>query len=229
MNFLKTVTKLVDKKGHDLITTTRILKTFIEIDDNIYLDYYKPNIDKDICLSFGVDYIKALNDESFDESKSSRTYRSVSISTASAVLSYARIHMCKIKLHILNNNGNIYYTDTDSIVTDIKLPEEFVDSKEIGKLKLVHKIKEGYFISDKLYAYKSTENKIIKLSKGVKSKLLKFEDYIKMYNMEVINKATKITSSRNYQEVSVLIKKNDNITLNTNVYNKRERIFENGK
>jgi hypothetical protein len=229
INFLKTVTKLVDKKGHDLITTTRILKTFIEIDDNTYLDYYKPNIDKDICLSFGVDYIKALNDESFDESKSSRTYRSVSISTASAVLSYARIHMCKIKLHILNNNGNIYYTDTDSIVTDIKLPEEFVDSKEIGKLKLVHKIKEGYFISDKLYAYKSTENKIIKLSKGVKSKLLKFEDYIKMYNMEVINKATKITSSRNYQEGSVLIKKNDNITLNTNVYNKRERIFENGK
>jgi hypothetical protein len=174
MNFLKTVTKLVDKKGHDLITTTRILKTFIEIDDNTYLDYYKPNIDKDICLSFGVDYIKALNDESFDESKSSRTYRSVSISTASAVLSYARIHMCKIKLHILNNNGNIFYTDTDSIVTDIKLSEEFVDSKEIGKLKLVHKIKEGYFISDKLYAYKNTEDKIIKLSKGVKSKLLKF-------------------------------------------------------
>jgi hypothetical protein len=129
MNFLKTVTKLVDRKGHNLITTTRIQKTFIEIDDDTFLEYYKPNIDKEICQKFGVDYIKALNNENFDETKSSRTYRSVSISTASAVLSYARIHMSKIKLHILNNNGNIYYTDTDSIVTDIKLPEEFVDSK----------------------------------------------------------------------------------------------------
>lgn len=129
MNFLKTVTKLVDRQGHNLITTTRVQKTFIEIDDNTYLDYYKPNIDKDICLKFGVDYIKALNNENYDESKSSRTYRSVSISTASAVLSYARIYMCKIKLHILNNNGNIYYTDTDSIITDIKLSDEFVDSK----------------------------------------------------------------------------------------------------
>jgi hypothetical protein len=190
MNFLKTITKLVDRKGHNLITTTRVQKTFIEIDDNTFLEYYKPNIDKEICQNFGVDYIKALNNENFDESKSSRTYRSVSISTASAVLSYARIHMSKLKLHIINNNGNIYYTDTDSIITDIKLPEDFVDSKQIGKLKLVHEIKEGNFISDKLYAIKTINDEIIKLAKGIKSKFLKFEDYIKMYNMEIIDYAT---------------------------------------
>lgn len=229
MNFLKTVTKLVNRKEHDLITTTRVQKAYIEIDDDTFLEYYKPNIDKEICQKFGVDYIKALNNENFDETKSSRTYRSVSISTASAVLSYARIHMSKIKLHILNNNGNIYYTDTDSIVTDIKLPEEFVDSKEIGKLKIEFEIKEGYFISDKLYAIKTIYDKIIQLGKGIKSKLLKFDDYIKMYNMETIDYATKITSSRNYQEGSVVIRKNNDITLNTNIYNKRERIFENGK
>jgi hypothetical protein len=50
-----------------------------------------------------------------------------------------------------------------------------------------------------------------------------------MYNMETIDYATKITSSRNYQEGSVVIRKNNDITLNTNIYNKRERIFENGK
>jgi DNA polymerase family B len=229
MNFLKTITKLVDRKGHDLITTTRIQKTYIEIDDNTYLEYYKPNIDKEICQNFGVDYIKALNNENFDETKSSITYRSVSISTASAVLSYARIHMCKIKLHILNNNGNIYYTDTDSIVTDFKLSDEFIHSKEIGKLKLVYEVKEGYFITDKLYAIKTIYDKIIQLGKGIKSKLFKFEDYIKMYNMEIIDYATKITSSRNYQDGSVIIRKKNDITLNTNVYTKRERIFKNGK
>jgi len=229
MNFLKTITKLVDRKGHDLITTTRIQKTFIEIDDNTYLEYYKPNIDKEICQKFGVDFIKVLNNENFDETKSSRTYRSVSISTASAVLSYARIHMLKIKLHILNNNGNIYYTDTDSIVTDFKLSDEFIHSKEIGKLKLEFEVKEGYFITDKLYAIKTINDQIIQLGKGIKSKLLKFEDYIKMYNMEIIDYATKITSSRNYQEGSVIIRNKNDITLNTNVYTKRERIFKNGK
>jgi hypothetical protein len=47
--------------------------------------------------------------------------------------------------------------------------------------------------------------------------------------METIDYATKITSSRNYQEGSVIIRKKNDITLNTNIYNKRERIFENGK
>jgi hypothetical protein len=41
--------------------------------------------------------------------------------------------------------GIINYTDIDSIFTNMEL----VDNKEIGKLKLEHTIKEGYFISDK--------------------------------------------------------------------------------
>lgn len=50
-----------------------------------------------------------------------------------------------------------------------------------------------------------------------------------MYNMDIINYATKTTSSINYQEGSVIIRNKKDITLNTNVYTKRERIFENGK
>jgi hypothetical protein len=50
-----------------------------------------------------------------------------------------------------------------------------------------------------------------------------------MYNMEVINKATKITSSINYQEGSVIIRNKKDITLNTDVYNKCQRIFKDGK
>lgn len=101
MNFLKTITKLVDREGHNLISTTRVQKTYIEIDENTFLEYYKPNIDKEICEKFGVDFTKALSTENFDEVKSNRTYRSVSISTtASAVLAYARIHMSQIKLYI---------------------------------------------------------------------------------------------------------------------------------
>lgn len=228
MDFNKIVSKLVDKETHNHISITRILRNSIEIDENTYLDSYKPNIDKEVCNNFGVDFTKALNSENFDEVKSSRTYKSVSISTAAAVLSYARIHMAKIKLYILNNGGTIYYTDTDSIITNIKLPNEFVDSKEIGKLKLEHIITEGYFISDKTYTFKTTEGKLIKIAKGVKSSSLNYEDYIKMYNMEIIEGVIKTSSYKNYSEGSVIIK-DDEINLNPTSYNKRERIFKNGK
>lgn len=43
--------------------------------------------------------------------------------TASAILGYARIYMTQAIIYILKNGGNIYYTDTDSLVTDIKLPD----------------------------------------------------------------------------------------------------------
>lgn len=52
---------------------------------------------------------------------------------------------------MLDLGGNIYYSDTDSIVTDIQLPAEYVDEKEIGKLKLEYLVDKGYFISGKTY------------------------------------------------------------------------------
>jgi hypothetical protein len=42
--------------------------------------------------------------------------------------------------------GNIYYSDTDSIVTDLELPTSMVDPKVLGKLKLEHEVVRGYFI-----------------------------------------------------------------------------------
>ena len=42
------------------------------------------------------------------------------------------------------------YMDTDSIVTDIELPEHLV-GKGLGQFKLEYDIKEAYFISSKTY------------------------------------------------------------------------------
>lgn len=228
MDYLKMVTNLVNKETHNHISITRILRNYIEIDENTYLDTYKPNIDKEVCDDFGVDFVEALNAENFKEINSSRTYRSVSITTAAAVLSYARRQMAKIKLYILNNGGTLYYTDTDSIVTDLKLPDEFVDPKAIGKLKLEHIITEGYFITDKTYAFKTEEGKLIKIAKGVKSSSLEYEDYKKMYNMEIIENVAKTSSYRNYKDGSVIIK-DEKVKLNPTLYSKRQRVFEKGK
>ena len=47
--------------------------------------------------------------------------------------------------------GNIYYTDTGSLVTDILLPESMVNSKQLGLLKLEHVIIKAIFNNNKTY------------------------------------------------------------------------------
>ena len=74
--------------------------------------------------------------------------------------------MNKIKLKILKKGGVAYYQDTDSIICDILLEDELVGD-EIGKFKLEHEIKKGYFISSKTYCLVRKDGKVIIKSKGV--------------------------------------------------------------
>jgi hypothetical protein len=80
--------------------------------------------------------------------------------------------MFKLKLDILKRNGKIYYSDTDSIVTDLKLPESMVSSNELGKLKLEHKISDGIFISGKLYSIIDSKGNNICKAKGIPLQLI---------------------------------------------------------
>jgi hypothetical protein len=148
MNINKPITEIVDKEKRDLILSTREINSFKELTDEDFIITYYPEISQAICKSHGIDYIKALKTK-FDMEKD-KEVKDVSLSTAAAVTSYSRIYMSRIKLDILSKGGKIYYTDTDSIVTNIKLKEEFVGNK-LGQFKLEYEIKEGYFISAKTY------------------------------------------------------------------------------
>lgn len=64
----------------------------------------------------------------------------------------------------------VYYSYTDSIVTNIKLPKKFISPTELGKLKLEYNIKHGIFIISKTYCMITDENKFIYKAKGIKSK-----------------------------------------------------------
>ena len=77
-------------------------------------------------------------------------FNDVYLTTAAAVTFYAKIYMSKIKLDIVNKGDNIYYTDKYSTITDISLDKQLIGEK-IEQFKLQYKIKEGYFISSKLY------------------------------------------------------------------------------
>jgi hypothetical protein len=66
-----------------------------------------------------------------------------------------------------NSKIKLYYTDTDSIYTDSKLDEKFIDSKILGKLKLEYICDEAIFLGPKSYCLK-TEKGLITKVKGLK-------------------------------------------------------------
>lgn len=85
-----------------------------------------------------------------------------SLPIAAAVTSYARMYMNKFK------DNSLYYTDTDSLFMDKELPSSLV-GLEIGKFKMVDKIKEGVFPQYKFYGYTRENNTNVIKSKGVES------------------------------------------------------------
>lgn len=46
---------------------------------------------------------------------------------------------------------HVYYMDTDSLITDVEIGEEWLDEHRLGALKLEARIEQGYFISPKNY------------------------------------------------------------------------------
>ena len=67
------------------------------------------------------------------------------------VTAYAR-HVLYLGIeNIINKGGEVYYADTDAIITNIKLDDEFISCTELGKWDLEKEIKEYIGIEPKLY------------------------------------------------------------------------------
>lgn len=103
-----------------------------------------------------------------------------SIPSAIAITAYARMFMFKTIYKLIDLGIDIYYMDTDSIVVNQAIPEEFVGNK-LGLFKLEHEIRHAYFISPKLYAFETISGDLIVKAKGIGSKLEfnQFETLIK--------------------------------------------------
>jgi hypothetical protein len=84
---------------------------------------------------------------------------------------YARIH-----LHKLMMRYNPAYVDTDSIITQSRIPA----SPEIGALKLEQEIKIARIVKPKLYYYMNNDDKAFIKTKGFKLKFIsRFEGFLK--------------------------------------------------
>lgn len=75
----------------------------------------------------------------------------IQVQVAASVTAYARLELLK-GLRNANEKGNVYYCDTDSIVTDIHLDDDMVDKYQLGKFKLESEPKKALFLKPKVYA-----------------------------------------------------------------------------
>lgn len=82
------------------------------------------------------------------------------------------------------------------VVTDLQLPKDMVDTKELGKLKLEHKISKGIFITGKTYCFYDDKGKFHNKAKGIKSDSLRYMDYIFLLNNRNVNTAIKVSSNK---------------------------------
>jgi len=102
----------------------------------------------------------------------SKSKNNVNIAIASAITATARVNMSKYKN---NPNFKLYYTDTDSLFTNLnpKEMEELIPNsvgKGIGQLKLEYQINRAVFLAPKAYYLELIDgSKVVKI-KGLNSK-----------------------------------------------------------
>lgn len=81
----------------------------------------------------------------------------------SYVTSAARIELYKLMQKVEQKNGEIYYCDTDSIITDITLPT----SLDLGDIKLEGICVDGYILKPKQYELTFADGSILRKMKGI--------------------------------------------------------------
>jgi hypothetical protein len=141
-----------------------------------------------------VSYIKFKDD-------SDTTGKNVSIGIAAAITSYARIHMQQL---LQSEDYNVYYTDTDSIVTDKPIDPSYI-GKGLGQLKLEYKVSKGVFLSPKVYSIITDEGKEVTKVKGFKEKTITFNQLEKLLYSETSHKLNQSKWYRNLITSEIVI------------------------
>lgn len=113
---------------------------------------------------------------------------------AALTTSYARVYLYELMESVGLNN--IYYYDTDSIITSGLAKT----SDELGDLKNEASISEFIALSPKMYAYKTTDNKVVIKSKGFKVDKLTFNDFERAYNGDYKGLSSKFDKIASFKE-----------------------------
>lgn len=89
------------------------------------------------------------------------------------VTAYSRIHLHEGMEYVRKRGGSVFYSDTDSLITNIRMPE----GKNLGDWELEHEIMRGIFILPKVYALRLKDGSIIFRAKGLNTEKLCWDDF----------------------------------------------------
>jgi hypothetical protein len=108
---------------------------------------------------------------------------------SSFITAQARCLLLKPFSDKIINQEDLFYTDTDSIFINKRLPNEYVSNEELGKFKLEFIGKGGVFLAPKMYMINLENNEIKMRMKGVPKKYIKEDNFtnILVNGIETIN------------------------------------------
>jgi len=146
----------------------------------------------------------------------------VSTGIASAVTAYSRIEINKLKIQFADN---LLYSDTDSIFTDIKLSDKFINNK-LGGLKLEYILNDAVFLGPKVYSGIMEDGKELSKVKGY-SKAVSFNDLKQLLLKDKTLTLNHDKWFRSFAEGTIQIKETlYNLVISKN---KRQIIYKNNK
>lgn len=170
--------------------------------------------DKDEYLNFMLDC----------DSKNISTNQS--LPSAIAVTAYARIEMIQYKLLLSKLGIKLYYTDTDSIITDRVLPQEFIGD-DLGLMKDELKggiIKKAYFLGIKKYGYLDDNNFTHSIFSGIERNSLTWNEIEQIANGVSLIKHSPTRFYKNLNNLNIIIKESLETTI---TFNTRKTLLNN--
>lgn len=187
-------------------------------------DYEKYTKELNILSFKEINNLMLINYELNEKEKKNNLKKNIAL--ASAITSKARIKLYRAQQDVINNNGRILYSDTDSIFAAYKKDVTNEVHGLINWNKENIKIKDAVFITAKTYAIKLENNEEIIKIKGFNSKEFNFNTLKKNFYDECVElsfKDNKFLEKKNLELYYKLSEKK----LNLNNYSKR--IFINNK
>ena len=148
---------------------------------------------------------------------------SISTGIASAVTSYSRIEINKLKLKFIDN---LLYSDTDSIYLDKEITNKELINNRLGGLKLEYILTDAVFLAPKVYAGVFEDGTEMSKVKGYK-KPVNLKD---LKTLLVRNKSLELKHDKWFRSFSA-----GNISIKESTYNlvvsanKRKNIYRNNK
>lgn len=221
----KSKTELVDMDSYNEIVQTKSINSVTHIDDKVLINYNN-KVSNIICKQLNVDYRNTIINNFKNNNESEKTFTDVSRAIASAVTSYARINISKTKLDILKKGGKLFYSDTDSIVTNIPMDDRLIGNA-LDQYKLEYTIQKTYLISSKTYCLILKCGTPIIKAKGVNNHNLDEIDFISLYkgkNVETVRSESLRDFSQGFVNISIVIP----IVLRGDSYSKPTKIFVDG-